>query len=91
MAEKIRHRPVSMVVEDIKQSGSKTFLILDDNVAGHPEYSKELFEALITPGHQMGRTKFHVLGERQRDAGNYVASLAARPYSLGLNLYRLPA
>jgi len=36
-----------MVVEDIKQSGSKTFLILDDNVAGHPEYSKELFEALI--------------------------------------------
>ncbi len=44
---KIRHRPVSMVVEDIKQSGSKTFLILDDNVTGHPEYSKELFEALI--------------------------------------------
>jgi radical SAM superfamily enzyme YgiQ (UPF0313 family) len=47
---KIRHRPVSMVVEDIKQSGSKTFLILDDNVAGHPEYSKELFEALIPLG-----------------------------------------
>lgn len=44
---KIRHRPVSMVVEDIKQSGSKTFAILDDNVAGHPGYSKELFEALI--------------------------------------------
>ncbi len=44
---KIRHRPVSMVVEDIKQSGSKAFLILDDNVTGHPEYSKELFEALI--------------------------------------------
>jgi radical SAM superfamily enzyme YgiQ (UPF0313 family) len=39
-----------MVVEDIKQSGSKTFLILDDNVAGHPEYSKELFEALIPLG-----------------------------------------
>ena len=47
---KIRHRPVSMVVEDIKQSGSKTFLILDDNVTGHPEYSKELFEALIPLG-----------------------------------------
>jgi radical SAM superfamily enzyme YgiQ (UPF0313 family) len=47
---KIRHRPVSMVVEDIKQSGSRTFLILDDNVAGHPEYSKELFEALIPLG-----------------------------------------
>ena len=47
---KIRHRPVSMVVEDIKQSGSKTFSILDDNVTGHPEYSKELFEALIPLG-----------------------------------------
>ncbi len=47
---KIRHRPVSMVVEDIKQSGSKTFLILDDNVAGHPKYSRELFEALIPLG-----------------------------------------
>jgi radical SAM superfamily enzyme YgiQ (UPF0313 family) len=39
-----------MVVEDIRQSGSKAFLILDDNVAGHPEYSKELFEALIPLG-----------------------------------------
>jgi radical SAM superfamily enzyme YgiQ (UPF0313 family) len=38
------------VVEDIKQSGSKTFLVLDDNVTGHPEYSKELFEALIPLG-----------------------------------------
>jgi radical SAM superfamily enzyme YgiQ (UPF0313 family) len=47
---KIRHRPVSMVVEDIKQSHSKTFLILDDNVTGHPEYSKTLFEALIPLG-----------------------------------------
>jgi radical SAM superfamily enzyme YgiQ (UPF0313 family) len=47
---KIRHRPVSMVVEDIKQSGSKAFLILDDNVTGHPEYSKKLFEALIPLG-----------------------------------------
>jgi radical SAM superfamily enzyme YgiQ (UPF0313 family) len=47
---KIRHRPVSMVVEDIKQAGSKAFLILDDNVAGHPEYSKQLFEALIPLG-----------------------------------------
>jgi radical SAM superfamily enzyme YgiQ (UPF0313 family) len=39
-----------MVVKDIKQSGSKTFLILDDNVSGHPKYSKELFEALIPLG-----------------------------------------
>lgn len=50
--KKIRHRPVSLVVEDIKRSGSKTFLLLDDNVTGHPEYSKELFEALIPLGIQ---------------------------------------
>jgi radical SAM superfamily enzyme YgiQ (UPF0313 family) len=48
--KKIRHRPVSMVVEDIKQSGSMVFLILDDDVTGHPEYSKGLFEALIPLG-----------------------------------------
>jgi len=47
---KVRHRPISMVVDDIKQSGSKAFLILDDNVTGHPEYSKKLFEALIPLG-----------------------------------------
>jgi radical SAM superfamily enzyme YgiQ (UPF0313 family) len=41
-----------MVVEDIKRSGSKAFLILDDNVTGHPQYSKELFEALIPLGIQ---------------------------------------
>jgi len=50
--KKIRHRPVSLVVEDIKRSGSKTFLLLDDNVTGHPAYSKELFEALIPLGIQ---------------------------------------
>ena len=47
---KIRHRPVAKVVGDILLSGSKTFLILDDNVAGHSQYSKELFEALIPLG-----------------------------------------
>src|SRR5512139_1483873 len=47
---KVRHRPISMVVDDIKRSGSKAFLILDDNVTGHPEYSKTLFEALIPLG-----------------------------------------
>jgi radical SAM superfamily enzyme YgiQ (UPF0313 family) len=45
--KKVRHRDISLVVEDIMQSGSKNFLILDDNVTGHPEYSKKLFEALI--------------------------------------------
>lgn len=45
--KKVRHRDISLVVEDIKQTGAKNFLILDDNVTGHPQYSKKLFEALI--------------------------------------------
>ena len=46
----IRHRPVSMVVEDVKRSGSKFFMITDDNVTGHPQYSKQLFRALAPLG-----------------------------------------
>ena len=46
----IRHKPIARVVEDIVLSGSRTFLILDDNVVGHPNYSKELFQALIPMG-----------------------------------------
>ena len=63
---KIRHRPVSMVVEDIKRSGSKAFLILDDNVAGHPEYSKQLFEALIPLGiHWVGQSSISLAKDRE--------------------------
>jgi radical SAM superfamily enzyme YgiQ (UPF0313 family) len=42
----IRHRSIANVVEDVRRSGSKLFLITDDNVAGHPVYSRELFHAL---------------------------------------------
>ena len=84
---KIRHRPVSMVVEDIKQSGSKAFLILDDNVAGHPEYSKQLFEALIPLGIEwVGQPPY--LWRKTRRCCDYVAYPGARPYSLGSNRYR---
>jgi radical SAM superfamily enzyme YgiQ (UPF0313 family) len=43
---RIRHRSVSSVVEDVKRSGSKLFMITDDNVTGHPPYSRSLFRAL---------------------------------------------
>jgi radical SAM superfamily enzyme YgiQ (UPF0313 family) len=46
----IRHRTVAHVVEDVKRSGSRLFLITDDNVTGHPVYSRELFEALAPLG-----------------------------------------
>ena len=42
----IRHRSVPNVVEDVKRSGSRVFMITDDNVTGHAAYSRELFEAL---------------------------------------------
>ncbi len=42
----IRNFPVSWVVDDIKRTGGRFFLILDDNVIGRPDYALELFEAL---------------------------------------------
>ncbi|MBI2968072.1 MAG: B12-binding domain-containing radical SAM protein [Bacteroidetes bacterium] len=42
----IRHIPIENVVRDIRESGSKNFMFLDDNIIGHPKYAKELFKAL---------------------------------------------
>ncbi len=44
--KKIRYVPVENVVRDIKESGSKNFIFLDDNIIGHPKYAKELFKAI---------------------------------------------
>jgi radical SAM superfamily enzyme YgiQ (UPF0313 family) len=44
--KEIRHVPVDNVVRDIKESGRKNFMFLDDNIIGHPSYAKELFAAL---------------------------------------------
>ena len=43
---RIRTFPIDWVVEDVKLSGRKYHLILDDNVIGRPDYALELFEAL---------------------------------------------
>jgi radical SAM superfamily enzyme YgiQ (UPF0313 family) len=43
---KPRSLPVEKVVSDIESSKGKTFLFLDDNIIGKPEYAKELFRAL---------------------------------------------
>jgi len=45
--KKIKQIPVKNVVKDIKASGSRNFLFLDDNIIGNRKYAKELFEALI--------------------------------------------
>lgn len=43
----IRHIPIENVLRDIRESGSRNFMFLDDNIIGHPRYAKELFRALI--------------------------------------------
>ncbi len=44
--KEIRHVPVDNIVRDIKESGRKNFMFLDDNIIGHPGYAKDLFAAL---------------------------------------------
>lgn len=44
--KEIRHVPVENIVRDIKESGRKNYMFLDDNIIGHPRYAKELFAAL---------------------------------------------
>jgi radical SAM superfamily enzyme YgiQ (UPF0313 family) len=43
---KIRHIPIDNVIRDIKESGTKNIIFLDDNIIGHPQYAKELFKAI---------------------------------------------
>lgn len=44
---KVRHVSIERVVEDIKKSGSRNFMFLDDNIIGDRAYAKALLEALI--------------------------------------------
>lgn len=44
--KKVRHIPIKNVVQDIADSGGKTFLFLDDNIIGDSKYAKELFRAI---------------------------------------------
>ncbi len=44
--KKIRHAPIENVVRDIRESGHKVFIFLDDNIIGEPAYAKKLFEAI---------------------------------------------
>jgi len=43
-----RRRPIKDVIWEIKQSRQRTIrFFVDDNIAGHPKYAKQLFRALI--------------------------------------------
>ena len=44
--KKIRHVSIENVVRDIKESGARNFMFLDDNIIGNPKYAKELFKAI---------------------------------------------
>jgi radical SAM superfamily enzyme YgiQ (UPF0313 family) len=43
---RVRHVPVSNVVRDIRESGGRSFIFLDDNIVGDPGYARELFRAI---------------------------------------------
>ena len=45
--KKIKLIPIKHVVRDIKESGGRNFIFLDDNIIGHKKYARELFTALI--------------------------------------------
>ena len=44
--KKIRHIPIENIVRDIKESGAKNFIFLDDNIFGDTKYAKALFKAI---------------------------------------------
>ncbi len=44
--KEIRHIPIENIVRDIKESGAKNFMFLDDNIIGQAKYAKELFRAI---------------------------------------------
>jgi radical SAM superfamily enzyme YgiQ (UPF0313 family) len=44
--KKIRHIPIENVVRDIQESGSNSFMFLDDNIIGDTKYAKALFRAI---------------------------------------------
>ena len=43
----IRYRPISDVINEIKKTGQKNILFIDDNIFANPERAEKLFEALI--------------------------------------------
>jgi radical SAM superfamily enzyme YgiQ (UPF0313 family) len=43
---KQRHIPIEKIVEDIKRSGEKLLMFLDDNIGGNRSYAMRLFECL---------------------------------------------
>ena len=45
--KKIKLIPIQHVVRDIRESGARNFIFLDDNIIGHKKYARELFKALI--------------------------------------------
>jgi radical SAM superfamily enzyme YgiQ (UPF0313 family) len=44
--KKTRHVPVENAVRDIRESGGRNFIFLDDNIIADPKYAKELFRAI---------------------------------------------
>ncbi len=63
---RIRHRDVDRVVEDVQRSGSRIFMVTDDNVTGDVAYSRKLFTALAPLGiNWVGQSSIKLAKDRE--------------------------
>jgi radical SAM superfamily enzyme YgiQ (UPF0313 family) len=59
-----RLRPISAVIEEVKNLPRRLVMFNDDNIIGHPSYSRELFKALIPLRKKwIGQASLHGLRE----------------------------
>lgn len=63
---KFRTRPVTEVINEIREFDSREFFFTDDNIIGLPKYSKELFSALIPLKRKWGgQTTIHLAKDKE--------------------------
>ena len=63
---KYRTRPIEEVIDEIRGFDGREFFFTDDNIIGHPKYSKELFCALIPLKRKWGgQTTIHLARDKE--------------------------
>jgi radical SAM superfamily enzyme YgiQ (UPF0313 family) len=67
--KKIKHIPVQNVVLDIKASGARNYIFLDDNIVADRKYARELFHALVPLKINCKGYGVHGTGQKKRVQG----------------------
>jgi radical SAM superfamily enzyme YgiQ (UPF0313 family) len=81
--KKIRHVPVSDVIEYIRINKLKRVMFLDDNIIGHKKYARELFTALMPLGIDwVGNASISVADDP--DFLNLIAGSGCHAFFMGL-------